>query len=60
MSAKQFNVMVNSQSGLLGVSETSRISVHVIQKDEEWMIATMVCRVFGLTIEKEHDHEEGI
>ncbi|MGZ8239329.1 MAG: acetate/propionate family kinase [Methylobacter sp.] len=149
MSAKQFNVMINSQSGLLGVSETSsdmrdlleceshnvraaeavalfcyqvkkwigafaaalggldtlvfaggigenaptvraricdglgflgieleekqnlanagvisaeicRISVRVIQTDEEWMIASMVCRVFGLTIEKEYDHEEDI
>jgi len=32
-------------------SETSRIPVRVIRTDEEWMIASMVCRVLGLTIE---------
>jgi acetate kinase len=32
-------------------SETSRISVRVIRTDEEWVIASMVCRVLGLTIE---------
>jgi len=32
-------------------SETSRIPVRVIQTDEEWVIANMVCRVLGLTIE---------
>jgi acetate kinase len=37
-------------------SETSRIAVRVIHTDEEWMIASAVCRVLGLTIEKEHDH----
>jgi acetate kinase len=36
-------------------AETSRISVRVIRTDEEWMIASMVCRVLGLTIEKEHE-----
>jgi acetate kinase len=36
-------------------SETSRISVRVIRTDEEWMIASMVCRVLDLTIEKEHE-----
>ena len=38
-------------------AETSRISVRVIQTDEEWMIASMVCQVLGLTIEEEHDHD---
>lgn len=34
-------------------SETSRNSVRVIRTDEEWVIASMVCRVLGLTIENE-------
>lgn len=37
-------------------SETSRIAVRVIPTDEEWMIAIAVCRVLGLTIDKEHNH----
>ncbi len=32
-------------------SETSRIPVRVIRTNEEWVIASMVCRVLGLTIE---------
>jgi acetate kinase len=39
-------------------AETSRITVRVIQTDEEWMIASMVCRVLGLTIKKKH--EDGV
>jgi acetate kinase len=35
----------------------SRVAVRVIPTDEEWMIANTVCRVLGLSIEKEHDHE---
>jgi acetate kinase len=35
----------------------SRVAVRVIHTDEEWMIAKTVCRVLGLTIKKEHDHE---
>jgi acetate kinase len=38
-------------------AETSRVAVRVIGTDEEWMIANTVCRVLGITIEKEHDHE---
>jgi acetate kinase len=41
-------------------AETSRISVRVIRTDEESMIASTVCHVTGLTIEKEHDHENGV
>jgi acetate kinase len=41
-------------------SETNRVSVRVIRTDEEWMIASTVCRVLGLTIEKEHDHGKGV
>jgi acetate kinase len=43
LDAKRFNEMVNFQSGLLGVSETSGIPVRVIPTDEELMIAKMVC-----------------
>jgi acetate kinase len=41
-------------------SETSRVSVRVIRTDEEWTIASTVCRVLGLTVEKEHDHGKGV
>jgi len=34
-------------------SETSRNSVRVIRTDEEWVIASKVCPVLGLTIENE-------
>jgi acetate kinase len=34
-------------------SETSRNSVRMIRTDEEWVIASKVCRVLGLTIENE-------
>jgi acetate kinase len=40
--------------------ETSRAPVRVIHTDEEWMIASTVCRVLGLTIADEHDHENGV
>lgn len=33
-------------------SETGRISVRVIRTDEEWMIASAVCRVLGMTTEQ--------
>jgi acetate kinase len=36
---------------------TSRLPVRVIRTDEEWMIAKTVCRVLGLTVETEHEHE---
>jgi acetate kinase len=38
-------------------ADDSRVAVRVIRTDEELMIARSVCRVMGLTIEKEHDHE---
>jgi len=31
----------------------SRVTVHVMRTDEEWMIARSVCRVLGLKLEKE-------
>jgi acetate kinase len=36
---------------------TSRVTVRVIRTDEEWMIANTVCRVLGLTREREQSHE---
>ena len=41
-------------------AEASRVSVRVIRTDEEWMIANTVCRVLGLTIQKEPEHEKGV
>jgi acetate kinase len=38
-------------------SETSRVSVRVIRTDEEWIIASIVCRVLGLGTGQEHGHE---
>ncbi|MGZ8235051.1 acetate/propionate family kinase [Methylobacter tundripaludum] len=38
-------------------AKTGRVSVRVIPTDEEWMIASMVCRVLGLTVEREHEDE---
>lgn len=35
----------------------ARATVRVIHADAEWMIANMVCRVLGLTIERKHDYE---
>ena len=32
--------------------------VRVIHTDEAWMIARMVCRVLGLTIEEEQDPKQ--
>ena len=36
-------------------SATSRVPVRVIHTDEEWMIASTVCRVLGLAIGKGHE-----
>ena len=36
---------------------SARATLRVIHADVEWMIANMVCRVWGLTIEWEHNHE---
>jgi acetate kinase len=50
----------NSANAGVIASETSRVSVRVIRTDEEWMIASTVCGVLGLTVEKEHDHGKGV
>ena len=48
----------------VGVISTnaSRVPVRVIHTDEEWMIASTVCLVLGLTIGKEHvyDNRAGV
>jgi acetate kinase len=41
-------------------SNASRVLVRVIHTDEESMIASMVCRVLGLTIDKVPDYEDEI
>ena len=41
-------------------ADSSKVSVRVIRTDEEWMIASTVCRVLGLTIQKEREHEKGV
>jgi acetate kinase len=41
-------------------AHASRVAVRVTHTDEELMIATTVCHVLGLTIEKEHDYEKSI
>jgi acetate kinase len=38
----------------------SRVAVRVIRTDEERMIAKTVCRVLGLTVGKESNHEKGV
>jgi len=38
-------------------ANTSRVAVRVIHTDEEWIIANTVCRILGLTIEKEHNYD---
>jgi acetate kinase len=37
---------------------TGRVIVRVIKTDEEWMIANIVSRVLGLTMNKKQDHEK--
>jgi acetate kinase len=49
----------NSENAPVISSETSETSVRVIRTDEEWMIASIVCRVMGLTTEKEHAQQKG-
>jgi acetate kinase len=41
-------------------AETSRVTIRVMHTDEEVMIAKLICRVLGSTIEKEnaHGHED--
>ena len=38
-------------------TDASPVAVRVMHTDEEWMIAKTVCRVLGLIVKKEHDHE---
>jgi len=43
----------NKIGAMLISAKASRVAVRVIHTDEEWMIAKTVCRVLGLTIDKE-------
>ena len=45
-----------ANAGLIS-AEGSRTAVRVMRTDEEWMIATTVCRVLDLTKEKDHAYE---
>jgi acetate kinase len=45
-----------SNAGVIS-AVASQVAVHIINTDEEWMIANMVCRVLGLTREREYDYE---
>ena len=45
-----------ANEGVISI-DASRVTVRVIRTDEELMIAETVCRVLGIIIEKEHDHE---
>ena len=45
-----------ANAGVISVN-AGRVTVRVIHTDEEWMIAKTVCRVLGLTLEKEQDHK---
>ena len=44
----------NKASAALISAGAIRVAVRVMHTDEEWMIAKTVCRVLGLTIEKEN------
>ena len=48
-----------ANEGVISVP-ASRVAVRVIRTDEEQMIARSACRVLGLTIADEHDHENGV
>ena len=38
-------------------TDSGRAAVHVIHTNEEWMIANTVCRVLGITIQKEYNYK---
>ena len=46
-------------AGVISATD-SRVTVRVIHTDEEWMIASTVCRVVGLTTGDEYDFEEDV
>jgi acetate kinase len=53
----ELNAPRNAETAGVISTDASRATVRVIRTDEERMIARSVCRLLGLTIEKEHDHE---
>ena len=52
----ELNETRNAKSAPLISPDAGRVAVRVIPTDEELMIAKTVCRVLGLTIERDHDH----
>ncbi len=52
MSAKQFNEMVNSRSGLLGISETSSDMVDLLQREAEDVRAAEAVALFCYQVRK--------
>ena len=54
----ELNETRNAENAAVISTDGSRATVRVIRTDEELMIARSVCRVLGLTIEKEYDHEK--
>jgi acetate kinase len=48
----------NSANESVISTERSRVAVRVIPTDEEWTIAKTVCRVLGLSVEKETNYEK--
>jgi acetate kinase len=40
-----------------GLAAATLVAVRVMHTDEEWMIVNTVCRVLGLILKKEDDHE---
>ena len=48
----------NSNNAGVISAKSSRVPVRVIETDEEWMIAQMVCGILKIKIGKERDHEK--
>ncbi len=48
----------NAANAAVISTAASRVAVRVMHTDEEWMIARTVCRVLGLTLEKENYDDE--
>ena len=65
LTADQFNYLINHESGLLGVSETSSDMGDLllndatdVRADEELMIAKSACGILELTNQKEQEYDQ--
>jgi prophage antirepressor-like protein len=47
---------ISDEQRFLLIRDAGHVKVRGIQTDEEWIIASAVCRVLGLTVEKENEH----